>query len=539
MIQSTCVWMVLAQLLRGVAGLGFRARCCAGRGMRAPAIAVACASLIAHPAFVAFGQSETLPTLSEGMVEAAGKVRDHIESRHYAHVGVLKFLARNGSGEPSTDVGSLNSDLATRLESALVLLHQKEMDYVVLANASRTAAGLPGASILTPEGLKVLFGGRYQPAWRSEDAAGAVPADALIAGVVALDPKAGTADVSLLCYSATTPDPEKVYAFKARLAAGDRVPAGQSFTTRAGMGPGLLNNSMFDRLAKESDQPAPEKSNSNAIVKPASASSDQRLTPAVLPVGSKDASLPADFLKDAPVEIAIKYGDKAIPIEVRDGKISIREPIEGDAVSIRVAKKNRSDKRRIGVVLKVNGENTAKIGQRLADVACWKWILSDDRPQTVVLGFHDPDKKLVSPFRVGSLAESRQKEYDFGDACGQISVTLFDEEFAAVASGGTLDPTKTTLDDNAKKRADVLDSTIPIPQGTPAKTAGELKENLFNLALGGRSASRGLILQGATQQAKVDKTDFKPNPTPSWAVVVRYFEPGSGGTAASGGGTGQ
>jgi len=508
--------------------------------MWAAVLAIASGLLVAGGALAAYGQSEALPTLSEGMIDAAEKVRDHIETRHFSHVGVLKFLAKVDRGEPSTDVSSLNSDLATRLESALVLLHQREMDYVVLAHASRIAAGLPGASILTPEGLKVLFGGRYQPAWRSAGTADAVAAEALVTGVVAVDAQAMTADVSLLCYTASSPDPEKVHSFKARLSAGDLVPAGLSFTTRAGAGPGLLNTSMFDRLRKESDQPPADTSTSTPIFKPVVATPDQRFTPVVLPADPRDKGLPADFLKESPVEIAVNYGEKAVPIEVRDGRISIRDPSEGEAVQIRVTKRNRADGRRIGVVIKVNGENTTKIGERIADVACWKWILSDATPRTVVRGFYDPDKNLVSPFRVGSLAESRQKEYDFGEACGQISVTVFDEATLGVAGSSALDTAKITLDDNAKKRTEVLDSTIPIPQGTPANTAGELKEKLFTLALGNRKASRGLILpQGETQQAKVDQTAFKPNPTPSWAVVIRYYDPRSVGVTASGGGAGK
>ena len=473
------------------------------------------------------------PALSEGILKATGGVIAHLTQNGYRHVGVLKFRTRIGGGELSTHVGSINSVVATRLESALALLRDKDMDFVLLADASRTAADLPGASVLTPAGLDVLFSGDYRPAWKLPDGRAALKADAFVTGVIDVDEQGTRADVGLLCYHKGAGAPEILEGFSVALTPGDMVPLGRSFATRGAFGPGLANDDFFKRLQSASDEADGADTDRPNVFLPISNVEN-------LPIFSPEPTLPNEFLLNGPVGLVVTYDGNSVPIEVRGGKLSIREPDEGQAVRISVEKKNKTDGKRLGIVVKVNGENTTKAGERMADVICWKWVLSDATPKTVIRGLYDPLAKEVVPFRVASLAESLSKEYDFGDACGQISVSVFNEKATEAVAGAdasekSLSRPNAVANSNDAKRTDVLDDTIPIPLNDPASDPSDLKQRLLALATK-PPQPRGLVVaDGKAQHARLVEEKFEPEKEAVWAVVLQYYEASENGATAAAG----
>jgi hypothetical protein len=217
--------------------------------------------------------------------------------------------------------------------------------------------------------------------------------------------------------------------------------------------------------------------------------------------------------------MVVAYDGKEVPIEFRGGRAFVAEPREGQKVTITVRKRNIGDGRRIGVVLKVNGENTA-MRERGPDLHCYKWILSDAIPAVIARGYQ-VDRETIQPFTVLSSDKSRAREFDYGADVGAISVTVFDDETMdrpAVAGPGGLAAQREAVDVAMLERGLRIDSVAV--NGTPQ----QLRESL--LRAWDPSLPRGLIVEAdKTEKRKLDLVDFKPLPTPAMVAVVTYYEP--------------
>lgn len=436
--------------------------------------------------------------LPEGMAKAAEQAVAFINGEGYGNVGVLKFRVRKQGAEGDT-VGTINRDLATQMETALVIKRKKQATFMLLMDASDTVAATPGAGDATAEAREKLFAARYRPAWG--DAAAPVAADAFITGVVEVDERLEKMRVVVSAIDKKGAARE-ITSFDAVIEPALLGPLGESFSTRGMLNAGLAT---IPREERPSSGPAP--------------------TP-VLPVSTESAKI-RDGQKphpladaNAPVSLVVAYDGKEAPVEFRGGKAFVPEPRAGQKVTISVRKRNTSDRRRIGVVLKVNGENTA-MRERAPDLHCYKWILSDTIPSVTVRGYQ-VDRETIQPFTVLSSDESRKREFDYGSDVGAISVTVFDDETTdrpAVAGPGGLAGERTAAD------VTMLDRGVRINSVATNATPQQLREALVRGGVA--SETRGLIVEGETTEKRdLNLVEFKPLPIPAMVGVVTYYEPG-------------
>lgn len=249
--------------------------------------------------------------LPEGIARAAEQVVAFINTAGYGNVGVLKFRVRKQGAEGET-VGTFNRDLATQLETALVIKRKKPATFMLLMNASDTAASTRGAGDATAEGREKLFAARYRPAWG--DAANPVAADAFITGLVEVDGRLETMRVVVSAIDKKAGQRE-IASFDAVIEPALLGPLGESFSTRGMLNAGLTSIPREDRPPST---PAP--------------------TP-VLPI-SVDSAKIRDGQKThpladpkSPVSLVVAYDGKEAPLEFRTGRAFVPEPrarTEGD-----------------------------------------------------------------------------------------------------------------------------------------------------------------------------------------------------------------
>ncbi len=379
-------------------------RCCS---LRTVALWSGLVAVVLASARPAVAEAVRLP---EGMAEAAEKAVAFINAEGYGNVGVLAFRVQKQGADVGGTVGTINRDLAAQLETALVIKRRKPATFTLLADASDTAAATPGAGVVTPEARRNLFAAKYRPAWG--DAADTVAADAFLTGVAEVDSRLATMRVVLLAIDRSAAGPREVASFDAVVEPALLGPLGESFSSR-----GLLNAGL-QRIGRQ------EGSADSAVA-------DDPATGPIHPTATnatsiRDGDTPHPLADSAsPVTLTVAYDGREVPLEFRDGQAFVPEPREGQKVTITVRKRNR-DGRRIGVVLKVNGENTA-MRERAPDLHCYKWILSDRFPFVNVRGYQ-VDRETIQPFTVLSADASRQREFDYGADVGSISVTVFDDE---------------------------------------------------------------------------------------------------------------
>lgn len=449
---------------------------------------------------------ESYDSLAEGISALGQKAVAFIDEHGYRNVGVLKFRVQKAGQEVSDRVGTLNTELATQLETALAIYRRTKMGFGVIADASGTAAGIPGASHLTEAGCEKLFSGKYRLAWGTPPET--VAADAFIVGVASVAADLRTMDVAIGAVDGSSAAMQKIASVTCQLQPAQLVGIGESFRTRAVMSPGMANVA-----AKQSASTPPVTSVTppNPIHQ-ASASAAN--------IVKKQEPFPLEA-SDSPVGVTITYDGTKVPIEIRDGRAFVVEPREGQKVTIKVEKKRR-DGKRIGVVLKVNGENTTK-RQSDPDLYCWKWILSDATPAVTVRGYH-VDSQQIQPFKVLSAAESQRREIDYGADVGVISVTVFGDASAAPeAAVEAARPDPATVA-GGKIAPDLALLTRQVRVASVAAASPEmLREKLLN-SVGGAARDRGLMVpSGATEKSNLSITEFSPYPTPEMSAVISYY----------------
>ncbi|MFM8414739.1 MAG: hypothetical protein ACKOCX_08445 [Planctomycetota bacterium] len=440
--------------------------------------------------------------LPEGMARAAEQVVSFINAEGYGNVGVLKFRVQKQGSEGGETVGTINRDLATQLETALVIKRKQPATFVLLLDASDTAAATPGAGDATAEARDKLFAARYRPAWG--DASNPVAADAFITGTVEVDRGLETMRVVVSAIKKQG-EPREIASFDAVIEPALLGPLGESFSTRGMINAGLPRIPRAEQAAATTAG-GPAASQIHAVSSEA----------ASISAGDKPHPL-AD--STAPVTLVVAYDGKESPLEFRQGKAFVPEPREGQKVTITVRKRKAGDGRRIGVVLKVNGENTA-MRERAPDLHCYKWILSDAIPAVTVRGYQ-VDRETIQPFTVLSTEKSQSREFSYGADVGSISVTVFDDEVTdrpAVAGPSSLAGERGAADVAMLERGVRIDSVAA--NGTPQ----QLREALVRGGIA--SETRGLIVEGdTTEKRNLDLVEFKPVPTPAMVAVVTYYEP--------------
>jgi len=451
--------------------------------------------------------------LAEGVSSLGQRAVEFIDEHGYRNVGVLKFRVQKAGQDVSDRVGTLNTDLATQLETAVAIYRRNKMTFGVIADASGTAAGINGASHLSTDGRSRLFSGSYRLAWGTPPAT--VAADAFLVGVAAVAADLQSMEIAIGAIDTKSDEMHKVASVRCSVSPAQLVGMGESFRTRAVMSPDVV------AVTPNPDSSAKSKP---TVPKDFMYQSSTSAANSATKILSQQEPFPLDA-GDAPINVSVTYDGTVVPIEVRGGRAFLREPREGQKVAIRVEKKRR-DGQRIGVVVKVNGENTTK-RQTDPDLYCWKWILSDATPAVTVRGYHI-DQEQVQPFKVLSSADSSKREIDYGKDVGTITFTVFaDENPTPVASAGDRPaPTPAQLTDAIKLAPDLALLTRQVMVADiGAATPDLLRQNLLN-SVGGPSLDRGLMVPAsAAEKSKLAVTDFKSRSMPEMSAVITYYTP--------------
>jgi hypothetical protein len=439
--------------------------------------------------------AETPPSLPAAVAQA---VREQIgpvlEQEGVTSVGVLKFLAVDGDepgDAPTTRLGAINADLAAQFQTAILLNVARKHPFAVLRDPGKVATAVPGASHLSVEGQAKLFAADYPVVVGAPG--DTVKPDAFLFGIIDLAPGLETVTVDVRMIRRGSEEVRNLCSFRARFDAHDLTAAGRSYAATRGL---------FDG------------GKALATVHPADAGPTDRAAVLALAADVKAGRRPFPLEDpEAPVTFSIAYDGAVQPIDFRGGEAFVAEPRPAQKVVVTIGKVRR-DGRRYGVVLKVNGENTAE-RTVLPDVKSMKWILSDDFMSLPVKGYSVGDS--LEPFVVVSEAESARRAFDYGVDAGTITMAVFAERPDAPAdapvplvrgnAGGTLDEL-------------LLAGGVRLDSRRTFGTLDEAKAAL-RTALGNKS--RGLVVPGGESRPfKKNLVAFATMPDPVMSVVVRY-----------------
>jgi hypothetical protein len=405
--------------------------------------------------------------------EKAPDIVKYLKEKKYSNVGVLKFRTKLGEEQPGDNAGPLNRTLAERLEIALVLANDLKEPVGVLRNASARAAKIKGANHLTAEGRKALFQTRYPIAWGDTDA----DADAFLTGVALVDSKTDTITVSVQAFDRTSTKLEQVALVKSKVNLTDLMDSGGSFLLRGAFDDGKPKLTLPD--------------------------AGQQVVKTAARVRAKEETFPLDDPK-APVALEIRYDGKPVRVEFRDGKGFVPEPQEGQKVILVVRRKDRSPAR-LGVVLRVNGENTL-YKDRLPPAQAHMWVMSPDSDPLEVEGFKT-GKDSGEAFRILSPAESKRQEMNYGADVGTISLTVFHEGKAGAP--------------DLAEDEDIAAITRGVFPTDRARNLSALRAQLR--ADAAKSDTRGLIVGGDAIKIETRKVKFEPYPVPILAATIHYY----------------
>lgn len=435
--------------------------------------------------------SHAADELDKLLLQHSRTVLQTLHDRGYKNVGVLKFRVKKGD-EPATDrAGTLNIRLTEKLELALILANKIQDPIGIIRDANRTAASISGANHLTAEGRKLLFTTEYDLAWGEEKF---VP-DAFVTGVAFLHPDMQKMTIGLSMFDASGAELVSLSKFDAKPDLEDLLECGESFMVRGVFDRGSLELSNDDRKNKATEEAV----KATLLVKSETAGQSQPSSAKLHPLSPTNP--------DSPVSLEIRYQGVPQKIEFRDGAAFVKEPAEGQKVSFVVRRKG-SGNPRLGVVLKVNGENTL-YRQKRPDAQCSPWIFEPTLKEFQISGFQ-LDTKSKQEFAVLSQAESKAKEINYGEFVGTISISVLREQIAEPKIATDL------LSDDGEDFAILTRSVFP---KKPARNLSALRNQLAD------ASTRGLIVDGAVVQQNVQVAKFKGDSIPIMTATVKYYNP--------------
>jgi len=427
--------------------------------------------------------------LEKQLLKQGPRIMQQLKERGYQNVGVLKFRVKKGNDDSSDQVGTLNLRLTKKLALALVVANDARDPIGLVDNASQVAAKIPGASHLSAEGREKLFSREYPLAWGDEK----VVPDAFLTGVALISTDLRTMTVGILGFDPNSESLFPVAKFQVKPDLEDLLDSGESFTVRGVFDDGSLAMSQEERKDKATE----EALTTSLTVK-------QETEDESSPVEAKKHPLNSD---DAPIELEIRYDNQVQEIEFRDGAAFVAEPQEGQSVMLVVRRKSNSD--RLGLVLKVNGENTLGRGT-VADAQAKTWVLAPDRKEWGFQGYYDSANDTMERFQVLSQAESKAKEIDYGEFVGSISVSIFPEQKVKPKVSTEL------LTDEGEDFQILTQGDFPDEKPS---NLGALKQQMA------QNVTRGLISNGETEGASLGKVKFVKDSIPIMTATVKYYSP--------------
>lgn len=430
--------------------------------------------------------SASADSIARQLQRRVPRIVDYLNENNLKTVGVLKFRVKKPGQKISDSVGPLTTLLADRLEIGLILGNpfDKTRQLNIIENASAQAANISGADHVTAAGQAAFFG----PKFKMSIAGQMQEADAFLTGVVQVHDDNRHVTVGILCFDKSGGGLAKACdVFEADLDASSLSEMGESFTLRGAFDGGTTQQTFKEKQKHK----------------------QQQVLSAAAKVKTQLISFPL-IDPSAPVTLEIRYDAQLQNVEIRDGQAFVAEPKEGQKVELFLVRKPTA-KGRLGIVLKVNGENTLN-RQTFSDVECRKWILSPEHTRTVVKGFQ-VEGNQTEQFRVLSQAESARRAMNYGRNYGQIQMSVF-KEFTGPKPIPTLDEDEADL--------------IAMLRGIrPDKSSDNLSALKGKIRAAGKDAPkhRGALDAGDKTENKIRLVNFKSDPTPVMAVTITYYKP--------------
>lgn len=355
--------------------------------------------------------------LDKALLNRGGHVLHYLNNNGYQNVGVLPFQVKKGARAASYENAPLALNVTTRLENTLILSQDPTGNTIgIIRNASGTAVrSRVGRYQSNPASFRRLFAQNYELAWGGKK----VRADAFLTGTVTNAGKDRSKTQVV------------IEAFDARSMKGRRlvtrsvvrldVATDRSMLSDLGynwsLSPTVLgrgfNPRARDRLATQQVFRQDEAGEEDAQP------------------GQSRAHTPDDI---AGFAFALHYDGRKQPITpLRQGRSGQRLPLyqvppaPAGADITMTLKRTDASARRLGVVLKVNGQSTWQ-KEDGASLQCRKWLYdADDRGKADVFrGFYlDVKGKNVLKFRSLTAEESRERARDLGNRVGWIDIEVF------------------------------------------------------------------------------------------------------------------
>lgn len=403
-------------------------------------------------------------SISRELMKHAPTILNNLRARDCGNIGVLKFQVQMAGGRPSDNVGTFNLLAARRLENALALVEPNPQKPIRLVrDASSVAAGLPGTTHLTADGRGKLFGLDYPAAWGA--AGDKLKVDAFVTGLARVD--ANLRELQL-CILGVFPEKEEALRL---LAPPISCP---------------LSWDLMPELGK--------------------------------PFRSRGAGGPP---REA-VQLRVYYDGRPVNPEKQedDGVFRIPEPTAGQKVALELWRSDNLD-HSVGVVLKVNGENTAFNRERVASPSCHKWLLKPKAPRLRIEGYQI-DAEQREDFRVAAIDESRELEMNYESDVGMITLELFREVQDIVQNMPNED------NEGAEDAPEVDSPAIAaiekgyMPLTTPRDHEAYQTQLQFNAK---KFVSRGVITGGDVEKHQIEIVSCELEKQPFQSLVLRYYKP--------------
>ena len=454
--------------------------------------------------------------------KTAAEILTKLRTAQINTTGVLKFAVRIGDGPFPPTVGNLNMRLAEKLELALVMANPARetasaTQIGIVRAASDVANTITGANHLTEDGRRLLFSKSYPLAWKHQNRSEVIP-DSLIVGVAQVHADLSRMDIEIVLVSKRDLKLEPLASLTVPTDLDDLIDSGESFTTR-GLFDGGSVETKTESDTKDESKTKDESNTKDESETTTEPTNDEKLKEVVKEQAlavrketlgksepQKSTNHPLAPSSDAPIKFEIWYGDKLQSYEFRDGAAFVKEPAEGQQVILTVRRKS-AEKKRYGVLIRVNGESTL-YRERTPDLKAGLWILEPDAKEFGIYGFQI-DNGTRQEFRVLSDEDSVKRTIDYGRDVGMISVVVFEEE---------TNPQPIPSDDE-------LDLAVQSQTVLPDKTAesrGQLGQSLF-AQLVTQDTTRGLIVEGQKTDAAINTVTFKRAATPVMATSIRYY----------------
>jgi hypothetical protein len=453
--------------------------------------------------------------ISDRLLSAAPKVVQYVQDHHYQTVGVVKFSVRKGTQPGSYNAGTLNSQMALRLEHALIMANNPSHPLTILQDVTATAFHSRGLTLHSPSGRRGLISHAYPVAWGKDQK----QPDILLTGEVHLSKNMKTATVTIQGFDRKHPERLEEVARLTNIPTNRDLfaSAGQTFIVSRKPGKGRQgdpDDAAADDAAKRDDGP----------------------TGVTGMVGGPGQSA------DGPLQVAILYDDQTVDLQpdaASPGELKIKRSKTGQDVregqKVRFKITNTSTDK-IGVVLAINGRNTL-FQEDLTQQSpgeCSKWVLAPNETYTIDGFYMSKDGKSVYPFRALSDAESEKNEMA-PEVKGIYSFYVFGGNGAQGGDSGTKNVemadkappgSRTAAEAKARYRRALHVAEV---DGRLVRRPVSRSVGLPNQAR--RPSGRGLVVVGAdaTTGSQLNEQQAQFDKEPTMTLFVRYYRPAAGG----------